>query len=110
MAEKQVGLAAPIVVECKICGERIELREDTAELRASGEDPAQQLRRHLDNHPLEDAMRIGRWAGWLIDRLAFRAVQNDEAWMRSLSELVAVMSTATPEEPEWQPPHERESN
>jgi hypothetical protein len=55
-------------------------------------------------------MRIGRWAGWLIDRLAFRAVQNDEAWMRSLSELVAVMSTATPEEPEWQPPHERESN
>lgn len=70
-----------IQVMCVFCGESIELNEDTAETRKAGIDPSQQLRKHiLECHG--GAITVGRNAGWLLDRLAFRS-SDQEKWRES---------------------------
>ena len=79
----------PIIVECKLCGEQISLAKDTPDARATGVDPSQQLRKHLrDNHSTVDRLQLGHWSGWVVDRLAFKGVTNQERWKSSAHELL----------------------
>jgi hypothetical protein len=93
----------PIIVQCKLCDERIILREDSQEARESEQDPLQQLRRHLyEKHLSVDIARLAHWAGWLIDRLVFRAVQGEERWRSSAHELLDHLMKSEPgEERRW---------
>lgn len=70
---------APLIVECRLCGLRIELNEDTETNRDQRRDPHQQIRSHLARHSATEVAQIGYRAGWLLDMLAFRC-SEPERW------------------------------
>lgn len=81
MSEQNELNKDPIVIRCRFCGQKIELRDDSLESRAAGRDPHQQMRRHLSKHLSEAYNHVRRGTiPWLIDSLAFTPVAQKERW------------------------------
>lgn len=82
----------PINVRCRYCDEEISLNEDSMEARESGADPLQQMRKHLQKHPLQ-IMTHARKLGWLIDMLAFYPMTEEHRFKQSLQAMFEYFQT-----------------
>jgi hypothetical protein len=80
--------AVSLTVKCRMCGQNIALHEDSEETRALGTDPRQQLRMHLWREHRYDLIRFTRSMAWLIDMLAFDAVDDPKRWRNNIGILV----------------------
>lgn len=75
-------------VACRYCGEVLTLNPDGEEARAKGEDPLQQMRKHVQTHGLLFVAQHARRCGFLIDMLAFDGVNRPGNYRKQLSEMV----------------------
>ncbi len=87
MAEKE-----PYRIECKLCGDTLELNADSLGARAARTDPYQQMKLHLRGHVMNPSKKMiashVQASAWILDYLAFRPVTQKERWRKGLHQLV----------------------
>jgi hypothetical protein len=78
-----------MTVICLHCKQSITLNQDNAETRRAGNDPHQQLRKHLAQAShFGFVTGQGRHYGWLIDMLCFRSESDPEVWRKRVHDLL----------------------